>query len=150
MKNITKVLAASVLLAITTLTLAGDEMPWAFNNGDPGEGYSIALESISPAPGTPLVVGQSVPFKVIVRYENKVAPVAQIFLVFQTKNGQVTGAGGAQVKREVTDKSGTVTLEDTLVIPKKAKELMLFIPVMPEGLKETTGEMVVRWPIKKK
>ena len=149
MKNIAGILTSTILLTASGLSLASAQMPWAFNSGK-GEGYSISLESVTPAPGTPVVVGTPVMFKVTVRYENTLTPKASVILVFQTEKGSAKPEGEPQVTQEVTEKTGTVTLEELLVIPKKGKELRLFIPVVPDGLKKTSGEVVIRWPIKKK
>lgn len=42
------------------------------------------------------------------------------------------------------------TLTDTVTVPKRAKELRLFVPLVPDGLSETSGEVTIRYPIKKK
>lgn len=150
MKDKIKLLiAAAVSLACIGFAAARDDLPWAFN-GKRAEGYTIDLVSVSPEPGTPLVVGQTVDFKITVRYENKVAPKGNIILVFQTDKGRAKAEGEKQVSTEVTDRSGTVTLEDRITIPKKSKELDLFVPLVPEGLTETYGEVTIRYPIRKK
>lgn len=148
MKRFTVANLAAALVLVAGIARA-DDMPWTFINGE-GDGYSVKLVSVTPEPGTPVIVGTPVTFKVTVEYTNTVAPKANVILVFQTEKGRAKPEGEPQVKQEVTEKSGTVTLEDIVVIPKKAKELRLFIPVSPEGLKETDGEVVIRWPIKKK
>jgi hypothetical protein len=142
-------LAAVASLFCIGLAVARDELPWVFN-GQRAVGYTIDLVSVTPEPGTPLVVGQAVDFRVTVRYENKVAPKGNIILVFQTDRGSAKSEDEAQVSKAVTDQSGTVTLEDRVTIPKKAKELLLFVPLMPEGMSETNGEVTIRYPIKKK
>jgi hypothetical protein len=43
-----------------------------------------------------------------------------------------------------------VTLTDTIAVPRRAKELRLFIPLVPEGIETTYGEVVIRYPIRKK
>jgi hypothetical protein len=141
--------AAAGALACIGLAVARDELPWAFN-GKRAEGYSIDLVSVTPEPGTPLVVGQPTDFKVTVRYENKVTSKASVILVFQADKGQVKAEGEAQVQQAVTERSGTVTLEDRVTMPKKSKELLLFIPLVPEGMNETNGEVVIRYPIRRK
>jgi hypothetical protein len=148
-KNFAKILACAALLAGVGLAFARDELPWTFN-GTRAEGYRIDLVSVTPEPGTPLVVGQPTDFKVTVRYENKVAPKATAILVFQPDKGAAKAQGEPQVKREVTEPAGTITLEDRVTMPKKAKELLLFIPLVPDGMTETNGEVVIRYPIRKK
>ena len=141
--------ALSIGLALaSTLSLASDELPWAFNSKR-AEGYTIDLVSVTPEPGTPLIVGSQVEFKVTVKYVNAVKPKAEVILVFQTDKGQAKPEGEKQVTREVTEKSGELTLEDKITIPKKAKQLYLFVPLRPDGLEVTDGEVVIRYPIRK-
>jgi hypothetical protein len=56
----------------------------------------------------------------------------------------------AQVSQEVSSADGMVSLEQTVTIPARAKELRLFIPLVPDGLIQTTGEVTLRYPIVKK
>lgn len=143
-------LALAIAFGIaSTLSPAADEIPWTFN-GERAEGYTIDLVSVTPEPGTPLVVGSVVDFKVTVRYVNSVAPKAKVVLVFQTDKGSAKAEGEKQVVQQVSEKSGELTLEDKVTIPKKAKQLLLFVPLMPENLDVTDGEVVIRYPIKKK
>jgi hypothetical protein len=143
-------LAVAIAFGIaSTFSLAADEMPWTFN-AKRAEGYTIDLVSVSPEPGTPLVVGSVVDFKVTVRYVNSLSPKAKVVLVFQTEKGSAKAEGENQVVQEVSEKSGELTLEDKLTVPKKAKQLLLFVPLMPENLDQTDGEIVIRYPIKKK
>ena len=102
-------LVASALLLFATQAPAGeDDLPRAFN-APRAEGYSIDLVSVEPAPGTPLVAGTSVEFRITVSYPQ-----------------------------------GSVTLTDTVTVPKRAKELRLFVPLVPKGLEETNGEVTIR------
>jgi hypothetical protein len=133
----------------STMALASDELPWAFNSKR-ADGYTIDLVSVTPEPGTPLIVGSTVDFKVTVKYANEIKPEAEVILVFQTDKGLAKGAGEKQVSQRVTAKSGELTLEDQVTIPKKAKQLYLFVPLRPDGLEVTDGEVVIRYPIKKR
>jgi hypothetical protein len=144
------VIAVAVLLFATKL-LAGDEdLPWAFN-GIPAEGYSIELVSVDPAPGTPLLAGTSVEFKITVNYSMSLAEKGAIVLVFQDEKDRSAKSDEIQVvQTAVSEPEGRVTLTDTVVVPKRAKELRLFVPLIPDGLNETNGEVTIRYPIKKK
>ena len=78
-----RVLLGFVLVAFASAAMAVDgPMPWAFVNGS-AEGYSIKLESASPAPGTPLTVGQTVEFKIRVTYQLSIADSGVIVLVIE-------------------------------------------------------------------
>lgn len=143
-----KILAAAALLAWSSLPSTGsapDSLPWAFKAKE-ADGYSIDLVSVDPVPGTPLVAGSSVDFKIAVTYSMTVADHGVIVLVFQDEaNRAVTPA---QVRAAVAGPSGATTLSDTVVVPRHAKELRLFIPLVPAGLEETSGEITLRYPIK--
>ena len=142
----TKWLAATLLAA--TAALAGDEMPWAFNT-ERGQGYAIDLVSADPAPGTPLLRGSTVTFTINASYTMSVAREGGVFLVLQDdKNRQVEGKKDP-ASAAATDAGGTVTLTATVEVPK-AKEFRIFVPIFPKGLEETTGEIVLRYPIVKK
>ena len=133
----------------SSLTIAAEPpLPWAFK-GKSAEGYSIDLVSLAPVPGTPLVRGSSVTFKIAVSYKNVVAPRGKIILVFQDeKNGQVT-SGGPQVSADASGSEGTASLEQTVTVPAHSNELRLFVPLVPDGLENTSGELTFRYPIVK-
>ena len=146
----TLVLVSTFLLfTASSWVEAKDPLPWAFN-GTRAEGYSIDLVSVDPAPGTPLIVGSTVEFKITLSYTMTIAKKGKILLVFQDDKDKSAKPGGPIVSQAVTDSAGTVSLVDKVTIPKKAKELRLFVPLAPEGLNETNGEVTIRWPIKKK
>ncbi len=138
-----------LLLAASPLISAKDELPWAFN-GTRAEGYRIDLVSVNPAPGTPLVAGSTVEFKITLTYSMSVAKKGDVLLVFQDEKNHSAKPNGPMVSQAVTEPSGTVSLVDTIVIPKRSKELRLFVPLAPEGINETNGEVTIRYPIKKK
>ena len=122
------------------------ELPWAFK-GKAADGYSIDLVSVDPTPGTPLSPGSEVAFSVSLSYSISIAPHGRIILVFQDeKNGRVASEP-AQVSQEVSGPGGTVVLRQTVTIPAHAKELRLFVPLVPDGLTNTSGEVTLRYPI---
>ena len=144
------VVAGALLLFATQLLAGEDELPWAFN-GTPAEGYSIDLVSVDPAPGTPLPAGTSVEFKITVNYSMSISKTGAIVLVFQDEKNRSAKSDDAEVVRAaVSEPQGSVKLTDTVAVPKRAKELRLFVPLIPDGLKETHGEVTIRYPIKKK
>jgi hypothetical protein len=141
--------SAFLLSAVSPLLEAKEKLPWAFN-GTRAEGYSIDLVSVDPAPGAPLVAGSTVEFKITLSYTMSVAKQGKILLVFQDDKDRSAKPGGPLVSQSVTEPAGTVSLIDKITIPKGAKELRLFVPLAPEGLSETSGEVTIRYPIKKK
>jgi hypothetical protein len=121
-------------------------MPWAFVNGS-AEGYSVKLESVDPEPGTPLRVGQSVEFKVTVSYILSIKDSGTIILVVQDEANKNLLGDKPQPLQSVNRGKGTTTLDATLTVPSGSKEVRLFIPLVPTGLSNTSGELLVRYPI---
>lgn len=139
------ILAASL---VACASRAAEPMPWAFN-APRAAGYSIDLVSAEPAPGTPLKVGTSVAFTVKLRYALQAAPRGTIILVFQDDQDRNAAPGVPRQVAAVHDPAGELTMTQTIVVPQKAKELRLFIPIVPEGVEDTTGEVTLRYPIEK-
>lgn len=140
-------LLAALALALSQATSAEEPVDsWSFN-APRADGYAIDLVSADPPPGTPLLRGASVPFKVTVKYTLDVAPRGTVILVFQDEANTVVTGEREQTTVEVEKGHGTVTLADTIAVPSDADELRLFVPIMPDGLTTTTGEITIRYPI---
>jgi hypothetical protein len=125
---------------------ARDELPWTFN-GAHAEGYAIALESASPAPGTPLRAGDDLEIAVALRFELTRAERGVVMLVFQDEQDRSIAAGGQPQVLPVTKGSGGVRATQKIRVPAGVRELRVFIPLAPEGAEETHGEVVIRYPI---
>jgi hypothetical protein len=139
--------SAVILLTFASLAVAADEpMPWAFVNGS-AKGYSIKLESASPAPGTPLIIGQTVEFKITVSYQLAVADSGAIILVVQDETNKNLWGDRKQQSQSVNRRKGTVTLAERLVVPEGGKEIRLFVPIVPNGISNTSGELLIRYPV---
>ena len=113
-------------------------------------GTRIDLVAVDPAPGTPLTAGSTVEFHVTVSYSMSIATSGAIVLVFQDEKNRNAQGSGSQVTQTVSDPNGTVSLKESITVPNSAKELRLFVPLVPKGLTNTSGEVTIRWPIKKK
>ena len=138
-----------VLLAAVSGPLAADDLPWLFN-APRADGYTIDLVDIQPAPGTSLIAGDSVEFTVKVKYAMSIASHGSIVLVFQDEKTRSAKSTGRQVHQRVDSPGGEATLSDSITVPLGGKELRLFIPLVPDGLTHTTGEVTIRYPIKKR
>ncbi|HEX3912723.1 MAG TPA: hypothetical protein VHW71_04385 [Steroidobacteraceae bacterium] len=142
-----RVLLGFVLVGLACSAFPADgPMPWAFINGS-AKGYSIKLESASPAPGTPLTKGQTVEFKITVSYRLSIADSGAIILVVQDEANKNLLGDRKQQSQPVSHGKGTVTLTETLVIPEGGKEVRLFIPLVPNGITNTSGELLIRYPL---
>jgi hypothetical protein len=135
-----------VLAAFASLANSTDESPWAFVNGS-AKGYSIALVSASP-PGSILGVGQAVEFKITVSYQLSVADKGSILLVVQDETNKNLLGDRKQKSQSVKRGKGTVTLTDSFVVPAGSSEVRLFIPLVPEGMTNTDGEVVVSYVVR--
>ena len=137
------------LLAILVSTVSvcaaadGPSLPWEFN-APRADGYAIDLVDVKPAPGPPLTAGDSVDFLAKVKYSLSIARKGAIVLVFEDEKDKPYGS---QVMQRVDRPRGEITLTERLTVPTHAKELRLFIPLVPDGLVHTTGEITIRYPI---
>lgn len=127
---------------------ATTSLPWEFS-GPRAKGYAIDLVDLKPAPGTPLAVGDSVDFVAKVKYSLSIASRGAIVLVFEDGNDHRVEQAPETFKR-VDSPGGELTLRERITIPPDArKELRLFIPLVPDGIARTTGEITARYPIKR-
>jgi hypothetical protein len=141
-----QVLVGFVLVAFASASSAETPMPWAFVNGS-AKGYSIKLESASPAPGTPITVGQTVELKVAVSYQLSISDKGSILLVIQDETDKNLLADKKQPGQTVDRGKGSATLTQSFVVPAGSNEVRLFIPLVPSGITHTTGELVIRYPV---
>jgi hypothetical protein len=142
-----RVLVAFALLVFTSLADSVEgPMPWAFVNGS-ASGYSINLESASPAPGTPLTIGKIVEFKIAVSYQMSIAEKGAILMIVQDETDKNLLADKKQPSQSVDRGKGTVTLTQSLVVPAGSSEVRLFMPLVPSGISHTSGELVIRYPV---
>jgi hypothetical protein len=138
---------ALALLASGSLASAAEvPMPWAFVNGS-AQGYSIKLESASPAPGTPVTVGQTVEFKITASYKLSIADNGAILMIVQDETDKNLLADKKRLSQSVDRGKGRVTLTESLVVPAGSNEVRLFVPLVPSGISHTSGELVIRYPV---
>lgn len=123
-------------------------MPWV-SNAPRGEGYSIDLVAVDPAPGTPLKAGSVADFRVTLSYTLTVANKGNIVLVFQADDTGMIERDVGQMYQQVSGDKGQATLTDKLTVPNDAAELYLYVPLMPEGMRESKGQVIIRYPIEK-
>jgi hypothetical protein len=136
-----------VLIVLALPTWAAEpSLPWSFVNGS-AEGYSIQLVSADPSPGTAVAVGQTVEFSVTVSYKLSIADKGAVILVIQDENNKSLSPGNRQQSQPVARGDGVLTITQSFVVPDGIKEVRLFIPLMPNGLPHTVGELVLRYPV---
>jgi hypothetical protein len=127
---------------------ADHALPWVFTNGS-AKGYSIRLQSADPAPGTVIFVGQSIEFKITVSYQLSIADQGSIVLVVQDRENKSLLGQEPQTSQTVSRGTGTVTLMEHFEVPSGIGEVRLFIPLVPNGVQHTDGELVLRYPVGK-
>jgi hypothetical protein len=125
---------------------ADTALPWSFVNGS-AKGYSIQLVSAFPAPGTKVAVGQTVEFKINVSYQLSIADKGSIVLVMQDENNKNLLTERPQQSQSVDRGKGTITLTQSFVVPAGSREVRLFVPLVPQGIVRTDGELVLRYPV---
>src|ERR1700728_2374587 len=104
------VLMGFVLVAFASVANSAETpMPWTFVNGS-AKGYSIKLESASPAPGTAITVGQTVELKVAVSYQLSISDKGSILLVIQDETDKNLLADKKQPGQSVDRGKGSATL----------------------------------------
>jgi hypothetical protein len=141
------VLLAFVFIAFASSANAAEEpLPWFFVNGS-AKGYSIALVSASPAPGTTVTVGQTVEFKITASYQLSIADNGAILMIVQDETDKNLLADKKPTSQSVNRGKGTVTLTESLIVPAGSNEVRLFIPLVPSGISHTSGELVIRYPV---
>jgi hypothetical protein len=136
----------SVVLFALPAWAADAALPWSFVNGS-AKGYSIHLVSADPQPGTAVAAGQTVQFKVTVAYQLSIADKGAVILVIQDENDKSLSPANGQQSAPVARGDGTLTINATFVVPNGIREVRLFIPLVPNGLQHTDGELVLRYPI---
>jgi hypothetical protein len=88
-----------------------------------------------------------VEFKITVSYQLSVADKGSILLVVQDETNKNLLGDRKQKSESVKRGKGTVTLTDSFVVPAGSSEVRLFIPLVPQGMTNTDGELVVRYPV---
>jgi hypothetical protein len=83
------------------------------------------------------------------KYSLTISQHGAIVMVFEDENNKTAKPKGPQVTLKVDNPGGEVTLNDRVTVPKRAKELRLFVPLVPDGLTNTTGEVTIRYPIRR-
>lgn len=107
----------------------------------------MQLVSALPTPGTKVAVGQTVEFKITVSYQLSIADKGSIALVIQDENNKNLLAGTPQQRQSVNRGKGTITLTESFLVPSGSSEVRLFVPLIPEGMRHTDGELVLRYPV---
>jgi hypothetical protein len=92
--------------------------------------------------------GQTVELKITVSYQLSVADTGSIFLVVQDETNKNLLGDRKPRSQAVNRGNGTITLTDSLVVPAGSNEVRLFIPLVPQGMTHTDGEVVVRYVVR--
>lgn len=137
---------ASLIFTVPANAADPGALPWSFVNGA-ANGYAVQLVSAIPAPGTQIFAGQTLEFRVTVGYQLSMAETGSVALVIQDESNKNLGAGRPQESQTVQRGQGNVTLTQTFVVPADTNEVRLFIPLVPQGVGSTSGELILRYPV---
>lgn len=118
--------------------LGFDEGETSSFSGFPSGSSSVKILSLSPDSSVPLYVGDTVEIEVEIEYEAEKSPVT---IALNIQKGEMMGGGLDSViatKMEVvTDKKGTITITQPIVVPETAS-IQVLTPLMLEGGAHTT------------
>ena len=147
------VVTMRLLLAISSLLMAcatspGVDLPAGVKIVGHDAGYSISYIDAVPKPRSTLTPGELVAFSVTVGYRLERAERGQVVLVLQNDRGRLLTLGRKQVSLPVERGTGQVTLSDTITIPQGVRAIQLFVPLVPEGMSVSRGELAVTYPVR--
>jgi len=95
-----------------------------------------------------LIVGQHVAVSVTVAYKLAATDKGKIALVVEKSDDSYVTPEHKQIQKEVTRGSGELTLTDEFDVPSGTNLIRLFVPIVPDGYTDTSGEVVVEYPVK--
>jgi multidrug efflux pump subunit AcrA (membrane-fusion protein) len=108
---------------------------------------AITITTISPASGTQLHPGTSVPFAATIQYSLVSAATGTVTLVYEDQNGVILNSA-AQVSKTVNAGMGSVTLSDTVKVPATGvTTLFVFFPLLPAGATGTNTAVTATYPV---
>ena len=143
-------LATYGLLYVSILSSASNVSAQSVRNIGRADGYSVSYIEALPKPGTKLVEGVTIAFSVRVKYTLTVADSGRIVLVFEDEHGRPLFPDMKQVAREVGRGSGEVILAQDVIVPSRVKRLNLFVPIIPNGMTHTSGELLIEYKVERK
>jgi hypothetical protein len=85
---------------------------------------------------------------VTVRYILQARPKGHLVMAFRGDSGDRLFPG-QEAASEIAQGTGAKTLSQEVTIPEKGEELFLWIAIFPEGLRETSGALNIRYPVRK-
>ena len=98
-------------------------------------GYRVEYVEATPAPGALLQGGSETLFNVKVRYALQSQDKGKIVLYFRDKNG-LPQLKGKEIWTGVSKGTGEASLSTEVVVPPNLFELWLWVPIIPDGLKD--------------
>jgi hypothetical protein len=135
----------TLALACAASAAKKEPLPWAFR-GEPGKGYQIDFVSVDPEPGTPLEAGAHAAVHVSLKYSLSIAEHGDIMMVFEDEHDH--GLKGVALSvQPISRGDGELTISGELTVPMGIKELHVFVPIVPDGAKHTSGELTIRYPV---
>lgn len=110
-------------------------------------GYAVEYLEAIPSPGTPVVQGSVVKFRVKVRYLLATTERGRLQIQFADQNGQPLLEGNEAAIEIGRTGWTTAELSKEVTIPAERWDLVLHVYVIPEGESRPTGELRIRYPV---
>jgi hypothetical protein len=82
-----------------------------------------------------------------VSYQLSIADKGSIVLVIQDESNRNLLTAKPQQSQSVDRGKGTITLTESFLVPTGSSEVRLFVPLVPQGIEHTDGELVLRYPV---
>ncbi len=136
---------AGALLALSGCVIQSENISHSVRAvGYPG--YAIEYSEAEPSPGTPVTEGARVTFRVTVRYVLQSHETGILQLMFRNERDAdvLPPAAAIPIKREGWQRA---TLVHEVQIPPGAGDLMVTIPVLPDGATSSYGMLRLRYPL---
>jgi hypothetical protein len=121
--------------------------------GSGSAGYSVDYGDATPTPGTSLVQGEAVSFRVRVRYSLRSAKQGRLVLFFEDGSGDAilspgtTEATGTAIDIQQTGGRKEATLSHEIAVPTNIVDLVAVVGVYPEGTTTTSGALLLKYRV---
>jgi len=134
--------ALAIALLGTTNLACASTVPVVRNIGGAPD-YSVSFVSADPEPGSVVTPGQTVSLTITVKYFLQARSTGRVFLIFENEANHVVDPQHHQASQDVGKGSGQVTVSDSITLPTNLRELHVFVPLVPDGMTHTSGELML-------
>jgi hypothetical protein len=142
-----RVVCSTVLLVASGCVIQTENVTHSVR-GPRYPGYAIEYVSATPKPGSPLTEGELVQLSVSVRYVLQSRDTGIVYLLVRDETGaEVLPPGTAVPIKRGRWQDATITQE--IRVPRVLSDLVVTVPVLPEGDTKAYGMLQMRYPVKR-